>query len=174
MTAYIATPLQVTTPWKPGATFTIGAYFELPAATAFASGDTITWQNAVTPSGITAIEVLVYTTQLDSNATPTLVYKFGDTVPNDTNGPARYISGGKTGTNVAGQQVVTYSNVAPAFTAGVQTVGVGFTYGTDENSNSAEANGFNDLVLNFTAGPATGATTGTVWMYFTYYCVGVA
>ncbi len=169
MTNYIATPLQSNTPWIPGATFVIGAYFELTAG--LANGDTITWQNAITPSGITAIEVKTITTQLDSNAAPTGTFEFGDS-NGDASALARYISGAKMGSNVAGQQLITFSNVAPAFTAGVQSAGVGYNYFNDENSATNEANGFEDLILTVTAGPATAAATGTVWMYFTYYCVG--
>ncbi len=168
-----ATPTQSQAPWVPGETFTISAYYNL-TGTAFGSGDTITWPSAITPSGITAIAARVVTTQLDSNASPTLVYKFGDNVPADANASDRYISGGKSGSNVAGALVGTDSNVAPAFTSGVQTKGIGFNYATDENSTSSESNGFNDLVVTFTSANATGATTGTVWMYFTYYCGGQA
>ncbi len=70
-------------PWVPGETFTISAYYEIANSTAFGSGDTITWQNAITPSGITTIQCTVVNTQLDANASPTLNYSFGDTVPND-------------------------------------------------------------------------------------------
>lgn len=167
-------PNGVPAPWVPGETFTISAYYEFAAGTAFGSGDTITWTNAITPSGITAIATRVVTTQLDANASPTLVYEFGDNVTGDTNGPSRYIALGKTGTNVAGAIVGTDSNVTPTFSTGVQTKGIGFTYATDENSVSSESNGYNDLVVTFTSANATGATTGCVWVYFTYYCGGGA
>ncbi len=169
MAAYTFTPLQVTTPWKPGATFTIGAYFELTLGLAL--NDTITFKNAITPSGITAIEVLCYSTQLDSNATPLGAYELGDSLL-DGSAPARYIVGGHMGTNVAGAQIVTFSNVSPAFTLGVQTAGVGFNYFQDENSVTVDPNGFSDLVYKVTTAPATAAATGTVWVYLTYYCVG--
>lgn len=169
MTNYIATPLQSNTPWIPGATFVIGAYFELTAG--LANGDTITWPNAITPSGITAIEAKVITTQLDSNAAPTGTFELGDS-NGDANALGRFITGAKMGSNVAGQQLVTFSNVAPAFAAGVQTKGVGYNYFNDENSATNEANGFEDIILTVTNGLATAAGAGTVWMYLTYYCVG--
>ena len=185
MTAYFFTPLQSNAPWMPGADFTLGAYFELTAG--LAAGDTITFQNAITPSGITAIEVLVYSTQLDSNATPTGAFELGDSdtysLANSYHA-ARFISGGKMGTGVAGQQVVNYSNVAPltvnvtppyppsAPSFPLQVSGVGYNYFNSENSPTNEANGFLDLVYTVTASPATAASTGTIWLYFTYYCVG--
>lgn len=170
MTAYFFTPLQVTTPWKPGATFVLGAYFEL--TTGLALGDTITFSNAITPSGTTAIELLCYTSQLDSNATPLGAYKVGDSTLSDANAPGRFITGGKMGSNVAGAQVVTYSNVAPAFVSGVQTVGVGYNYFNNENTTTNESNGYMDLIFTVTTVPSTAAATGTVWLYYTYYCVG--
>jgi hypothetical protein len=172
MTAYFFTPLQTASiaPWKPGSNFTIGGYFEL--TTGLASGDTITFTDAITPSGITAIEVLVYSTQLDSNATPLGAFEFGDSTIGDANAPHRFILAGNMGTNSAGRLVVNYSNVAPAFTAGVQTVGVGYQYLNDENSVTNEPNGQMDLVYTVTTSPATAAATGTVWCYFTYYCGG--
>ena len=133
--------------------------------------DTITFQNAITPSGIIAVDAMVRVSQLDSNASPIGIYELGDSAT-DGNQAARYISGGHMGSNVSGAQLVQFSNVAPAFTAGVQTVGVGYEYFTDENTVTNEGSGFLDLVLTVTTAPATAATTGTVWIYFTYYCVG--
>jgi len=170
MVNYVATPLQVQTPWSPGRTYVLGAYFEL-TGTGLASGDTITFQDAITPSGIIAVDAMVRTSQLDSNATPLGKYELGDSA-GDTNAAGRFITSGSMGSNVSGAIVTTFSNVAPTFTAGVQVNGVGYEYFTDENSVTNEAGGFLDLVLTVTTAPATAATTGTVWMYLTYYCVG--
>lgn len=172
MTAYFFTPLQTqqVAPWKPGSTYTIGGFFNLTAG--LASGDTITFTDAITPSGITAIEVLVYSTQLDSNATPLGAFELGDSTIGDANAPHRFILSGNMGTNTPGRLVVNHSNVPPAFTSGVQTVGVGYQYLNDENSVTNEPNGQMDLVYTVTTSPATAAATGCIWVYFTYYCVG--
>lgn len=169
MTAYNFKALQDQSPWVPGMTFTVGGYFKLTGA--LVNADTITFTNAIPSSGVTAISAVVYTTQLDSNATPTGTFSLGDSLA-DGSAAARYISGAKMGTNVAGQQIVTFSNVAPTFTGTDQTAGVGYLYTTDENSNAAQ--GFLDLKLTVTNAVATAAATGTVWVYFTYYCGGVA
>lgn len=173
MATYYFTPLQSQTPWLPGACYTVGAYFELTQA--LANGDQIVFQNAVTPSGITAVEVLCYSSQLDSNASPTGAFELGDsnTYGSDSSyAAARYISGGAMGSNQSGKLVLNYSNVAPSFVSGVQVNGVGYNYFNDENSTSNEADGFFDLIYTVTSAPATAAATGTVWVYFTYYCVG--
>ncbi len=170
MTVYIATPLQNQTPWYPGRTYVLGAYFEL-TGTALASGDTIVFQDAITPSGIIAIDAMVRTSQLDSNATPLGKFELGDS-NGDSYAAGRFITGGSMGSNVSGGIVVSFSNVAPTFVSGAQVNGVGYEYFTDENSATNEAGGYEDLVLTVTTSPATGATTGTVWMYLTYYCVG--
>ncbi len=168
------TPTQPNSPWVPGETFTVSAYIHVAAGTALGSGDTITWANAVPTSGVTSIEAYVVCTQLDSNGTPTFTYNFGDTLSGDlTNGAQRYILAGKGGSNVAGFNIHTDSNVVPAFTAGVQTVGIGFPYATSENS-TGDKNGATDLIFTGTAANATGATTFTIWAYFTYYCGGEA
>jgi hypothetical protein len=182
MTNYNCTPLQAQTPWKPGATFQVGAYFELTAGLAL--NDTITFQNAITPSGITAIEAKVYCSQLDSNATPLGKFELGDSKvygPDASFAPARYITGASMGSNVVGQQLVAHSNVAPSFqtyvlpdfgSTVVQVNGVGYNYFSSENSPTNEPGGFSDLILTVTTAPATAAATGTVWIYLTYYCVG--
>ena len=114
---------------------------------------------------------MVRTTQLDSNATPLGKYELGDSA-GDTNAAGRLITGASMGTNVSGAIITNHSNVSPTFTAGVQVNGVGYEYFTDENSATNEPGGYLDLVLTVTTSPATGATTGTVWMYLIYYCVG--
>ncbi len=168
------TPTQSNSPWVPGETFTVSAYIRVAGGTALGSGDTITWANAVPTSGVTAVAAAVVCTQLDSNASPSFTYDFGDTLSGDlTNGLSRYILDGKGGSNVAGFNIRTDSNVVPAFTAGVQTKGIGFSYATSENS-TGDTNGATDLVFTGTAANATGATTFTIWAYFTYYCGGVA
>lgn len=185
MAVYNCTPLQAQTPWLPGATFTVGAYFELTAGLAL--GDTIVFQNAITSSGITAIEVLCYSTQLDSNATPLGAFELGDSStlgPDTAYAAARYISAGNMGSNAAGRLVVNYSNVpplnetyTPSYPPGApsyvkQVSGVGYNYFFSENAPTNEANGFLDLVYTVTTAPATAASSGCVWIYFTYYCVG--
>lgn len=185
MTVYNFTPTQSNAPWKPGSTFVLSAYFELSAA--LAAGDTIVWSNAITPSGITAVDMRVVSSQLDSNATPTGAFSFGDSdnySPTDAHAAARYILAGTMGSNMAGRLVVNDSNVAPlnivvtpthpmnAPSYSVQAAGIGYNYFTSENSPTNEGGGFLDLVYTVTAAPATAATTGTVWVYFTYYCVG--
>lgn len=169
MTAYNFTALQPVSPWSPGKTFTVGGYFKL--TTGLANGDTITLANAIPPSGVTAIAAMVYSTQLDSNAAPTGTYSLGDSLA-DGSAAARYISGGLMGTNQAGRQIQTFSNVAPAFTGTAQNTGVGYQYTTDENSNVNQ--GYLDLKLTVTNALATAAGTGTVWVYFTYWCGGNA
>jgi hypothetical protein len=185
MTIYYFTPTQSNSPWVPGDTFTISAFFEL--TTGLANGDTIVWQNAVTPSGIAAIDVRVVTTQLDSNASPTGAFSFGDSdaySPTDAYAAARYILAGAMGTNQSGKLVVNYSNVAPVNITVtpsyppnspsyvVQANGIGYNYTNSENSPTNEPGGFLDLVYTVTAAPATAASSGTVWAYFTYYCIG--
>lgn len=169
MTAYNFTAIQDKSPWVPGDTYTIGGYFKLTGA--LVNADTITFTNAIPPSGVRAVEVLVYSTQLDSNATPTGTFSLGDSLA-DGSAAGRFITSGLMGTNQAGRQIQTFSNVAPAFTAGVQTAGVGYLYTTDENSNAN--GGYLDLKLTVTNAVATAAATGTIWVYFTYYCEGVA
>ena len=172
--ALLFTPTQTQSPWVPGETFTVSAYYTTANGTAFGSGDTVTWQNAVPTSGVTAIQATIVCTQLDSNASPTLVYSFGDTLNGDlTNGASRYILAGKGGSNVSGFNIHTDSNVPPVISAGVQTKGIGFSYTTTENS-TGDTNGATDLLLTFTTANATGATAYTVWAYFTYYCGGEA
>jgi hypothetical protein len=172
--ALFFTPTQPNSPWVPGETFKVSAYYTVTSGTALGSGDTITWQNAVPTSGVTSIEASVVCTQLDSNASPTFTYDFGDTLSGDlTNGLSRYILAGKGGSNVSGAVIATPSNVPPVSSAGVQTKGIGFSYATTENS-TGDTNGATDLVFTGTAANATGATTYTVWAYFTYYCGGEA
>ena len=182
MVNYVATPLQNQTPWSPGRTYVLGYYFELTAGLGL--GDTITFPDAVTPSGIIGLDAVVRCSQLDSNATPLGRFELGDSTANDANAAARWITGGVMGTNVAGAIVVSFSNVPPAFATVtppyppnaqsyvVQTKGAGYEYYNDENSPTNEPGGFLDLVLTVTTAPATAAATGTVWMYFTHYCVG--
>lgn len=168
MTAYNFINLQPVAPYIPGEVMKVGAYFPLTAG--LASGDTITATNIIPPSGIQALEVVVVSSQLDSNAAPTGAYKVGDNLT-DGSASARYISGGIMGTNNVGRNVVQYSNVQPVITSGAYTAGVGFFYADDENT-AGTNNGYLNLVLTVTASPATAAATGTIWLYFTYRCVG--
>lgn len=168
MTAYTFTNLQPTSPYIPGEVIKVGAYFEL--TTGLASGDTITALNLIPPSGVQALELVVVTSQLDSNATPTGAYEVGDSLL-DGSAAARYIALGKMGSNSAGTNVVQYSNVPPVITSGAYTAGVGFFYADDENT-SGTNNGYLNMVMTLTASPATAAATGTIWLYFTYICVG--
>jgi hypothetical protein len=184
MTVYYFTPTQYNSPWVPGETFTVSAFFKLSAG--LASGDTIVWQNAIVPSGISAVEMNVVSTQLDSNASPTGTFSFGDSddySPVSSSAAARYILAGNMGNNAATPLVVNFSNVAPAnqtITPSdgpsyvVQKNGIGYIYTNSENSPTNEPGGALDLVYTVTASPATAAATGTVWAYFTYYCVGNA
>src|SRR6185437_1640582 len=167
--AYNFTALQTQSPYIPGNVITVGGYFALTQA--LGNGDTITFANAIPPSGVTAIEVLVYHPQLDTNASPTGAYEVGDSL-SDGNAAARYLTGAVMGTNQTGAQIHNFSNVVPTISSGAYTKGVGYTYTSDENTSTNEANGYLDLVLTVTAGPATGAASGTIWIYFTYKCVG--
>lgn len=168
------TPTQTQSPWVPGETFTVSAYYTTLSGTALGSGDVITWANAVPTSGVTAIAASVVCTQLDGNASPTFTYDLGDTLSGDlTNGLSRYILAGKGGSNSAGNLVRTDSNVPPVVTSGVQTKGIGFQYTTTENS-TGDTNGATDIIFTGISANATGATAYTVWVYFTYYCSGAA
>lgn len=169
MVVYSGTNLQFQSPFIPGEDITVGGYFNLTAG--LASGDTIVFSQMVPPGGISAVACYAYCSQLDSNAAPLGKYEVGDSGI-DGNGPNRYITGANMGSNVAGALVVTHSNVVPTFAAGVQTKGVGYFYSTDENSPTNDGNGYLDLVVTVTTSPATASASGTVWVYFTYKCVG--
>lgn len=168
MTAYNFTNLQQQSPYIPGEVITVGAYFNLTGA--LANGDTITATNLIPPSGVQAMEVVVVSSQLDTNAAPTGVYSLGDNLL-DVNAAARYILAGKMGTNQSGVNVIQYSNVAPTIVSGSYTKGVGYFYADDENT-SGTSNGYLNMVMTITNALATAANTGTIWLYFTYKCVG--
>ena len=168
MTAYSYTLLQNSSPWIPGEVITVGAYFNIADTTSSAgvvSGDTITANNIIPEGGVTILSVLVTGAEMDTNASPTGTYKVGD-----ADDLGRFILAAAQGTNVASGQLVQYQNVAPTFSTGVQTKGVGYQYNTTENSNSD--GGFVDLVNSITASPATAATSGVTYLYVTYACTG--
>lgn len=169
MTAYTYTSLQHNqSPWMPGEIVTVGAYFNIASTTGaagFAINDTITAADLIPEGGVKILSVLVTGSRMDTNASPTGTYAVGDALD-----AARFLSAAPQGTNVSSGQVVQYQNVAPAFTSGVQTKGVGYKYNTNENSNAD--GGFVDLVTTITANPATAATSGVTYLYVTYACIG--
>ena len=170
MTVYNFTNLQAQSPVVPGHTFRVGAYFELTGA--LANGDTIVATNFIPPDGVVILSALVYFAPLDTNATPTGTFELGD---NQTDGPAafRFITAASLGAVGGGSagQVHVYANTAPAFTNGVQTRGVGYMYADNENTTTSN-NGYYNMVLTVTAGLATAAATGTVYLEVDYLCQG--
>jgi hypothetical protein len=166
-TVYTATPIQPQSPWVPGEDMVAAAYYTFSAG--FVLGDTIVFPNMVPPAGVDVTEVLVYHTPLDSNATPTGTYDFGD---NQTDGSqtARFLLNAPMGG--AGTQIKNFSNVTPAFTSGVQTVGIGYHYNNDQQTPGTNA-GYWNGVWTVTAAPATAVTSGTIFFYFKYRCSGL-
>lgn len=168
MTAYSFTNLQSQSPYIPGEVIKVGAYFKLTGV--LANNDTITAASLIPPSGVQILEVVVVSSQLDSNATPTGTFELGDSLA-DGNAANRYVSGGIMGTNQTGVNVVQYSNVAPTIVSGAYTKGVGYLYANDENT-SGTTNGYVDIIYTVTNALATAAATGNIWVYVTYQCVG--
>ena len=73
----------------------------------------------------------------------------------------------------AGAQIHNFTNVAPAFTSGVQTVGNGYLYQQDQSTAGTVNSGYWNGVLTVTNSPATAATTGCMYFYVYYNCVGL-
>jgi hypothetical protein len=168
MTAYNGVVLQQQSPFIPGEIITVGGYFNLSAP--LANADTIVFSQMIPPGGVAAIEVVAYCNQLDSNAAPTGLYEVGDSLL-DGNAAGRYITGAKMGSNSVGALVYSPSNVVPTIVSGAYTKGVGYFYADDQNS-AGTNNGYLDVVVTVTNALATAAASGTLWVYFTYRCVG--
>lgn len=172
MTAYNFTKLQpYMSPWIAGTINTVGGYFNYAnttGAAGLASGDTITATGLLPEGGVTMLQVLVLGAPADTNGTPTGVFSLGDSLT-DSNHVARYILAG-TLAKTNGTEVIQYQNVTPAFVSGLQTVGVGYPYMTNQQTNSEQGNV--DIVLTVTAAMATAATSGVLYVYVTYMCTG--
>lgn len=111
--------------------------FALPGA--LADTDTITWSNLLPKGGAKVIDVQVFGVEVDTNATPTLTYTVGDGT--DADG---YIT---TKTGAAGASGQHFAK------------GDGALVDTDVTGR--------DVVLTVTADPATGATSGTLFVEVT-------
>lgn len=169
MAVYTAVPVQPISPWVPGEVMSASAYVLL--TTALASGDTVVIPNFFPPSGIDILAVHVWHKPLDSNATPTGAYSFGDN-QSDGSAAARYLSGAQMGIGVATGQINNFINVAATFTAGVQTAGMGYHYNTDQASAGTNG-GFLNGVLTCTANSATAVGATTIWFKIDYRCSGL-
>jgi hypothetical protein len=168
MTAYNFTNLQAQSPYVPGHTFRVAAYFEL--TTGLGSGDTITALNLIPPDGVTILSALVYFPRLDTNGTPTGTFELGDD-QTDGNAADRFIVGASLGGASTTSQVHVYANVPPSFSNGVQLNGVGYFYADNENTPLTN-NGYFNMVMTVTAGLATAASSGLVVLEVDYLCVG--
>lgn len=158
MAAYNFTLIDTISPWSSGQIFIARAYYDL-GGVALANTDTITATNIIPSDGVEIIDVMVYHTELDTNATPTGTYNVGDATS-----AARFISSavmGVNGVTTAGFQVRNGINIATTTSSGVVATGAGYIY-TDNAS----------LVLTVNAAVATGATTGVIHLLVTYRCVG--
>jgi hypothetical protein len=188
-TVYTAVPLQSNAPWIAGEQCVAAFYFTLSAG--FVLGDTVILPNAIPPAGVQETNVMIYHPALDTNATPVGTYDFGDNrtiytpatlsaaafCATDSFAEARYMLNapmGKTGGG-SGGQVVNFTNVAPSFASppsNYQQNGNGYLY--QQSSSFICANqGYWNGVLTVTTAPATAATTGTMYFYVYYNCVGL-
>lgn len=174
MTAYNFTSLQNgESPWIAGQVLTVGAYFNYASTTGAAglvNADTITASDLLPAGGVKVLSVMVVGAEADTNASPTATFRLGDSLT-DSDAAARYITGASMGTNIASGQFMQVQNVVPTLVDGVQTKGVGYVYNTNENDTNV---GEIDLVLAVTAAVATAATSGVLYLYVTYACVGNA
>lgn len=172
MTAYNLVSLQqLKSPWAPGHVYKVGAYFDLSTTTGaagLANGDVLTAMGLIPEGGAKVIEVVVVGSPADTNVAPTGAFSLGDSLV-DANHAARYILAG-TLAKTNGAEVLQYQNVTPTIVSNVYTKGVGYSYMTNENSNSE--GGFVDIVLTVTAAMATAATSGVLYVYVTYICSG--
>ena len=165
---------QNLSPWLPGQTVTVGAYFDLSTtvgAAGLGSGDTITCAGMIPTSGICMLQAVVMGAPMDTNGSPSGTFSLGDSLV-DGNAAARYITAGSMGKS-NGNLLLVYQNVTPTITSGVYVKGVGYQYTNDENSTPlSAAKGQLNMVYTVTNAPGTAATSGIVYLYITYMCNG--
>lgn len=107
---------------------------------ALVNGDTITWSNCLPNGKFKVVGFRIWGVELDTNASPTMLFTVGDGV--DADG-YKLSAGGGVGlqNSLAGQLVY---------------LGDGALIGTTDAAN--------DVVLTVTAAVATGATSGDIWI----------
>ena len=136
MTALVGT---VTIPGKGGL---VGvqhtALLEYTLTGALVNADTITWSNVIPNGGATVVDVQLATPELDTNATPTMLFEVGNS--DDRDGYILSHGGALTLSNSLADQM--------------SAIGTGALIGTKVTNR--------DIVLTVTAAVATGATSGRI------------
>lgn len=161
---------QGQSPWIPGTINTVGAYFDLAAGgPGLGNGDTITADQLIPEGGVKVLQVVVMGAPADTNGAPTGTFDLGDNLK-DADADERFIKAG-TLAETNGGALLQYQNVTPTIANGEYTKGIGYVYSTNQNSNNEQGNV--DVVMTVTAAPATAATSGVIYLYVTYACVGM-
>lgn len=134
--------------WKSGDVITVTGQYTYSSA--LANGDII--QMVPVPKDAKIVNWILSTTDADTNGTPTVTYDLGDGGDQD-----RFAAGLTTGQT--GGNAVASSGRTVTTSSGVINVGLGYKYTEDDTI---------DIVI--AAGPATGATSGTIVLSVTYFC----
>jgi len=134
--------------WQSGATLTVTGQYTFTSA--FSNADVI--QMVPIPKDAKIVNWTLSSTDNDTNGTPTLTYDLGDGGDVD-----RFAAGLTTGQ--AGGNAMPSSGRTVTTSSGVVNVGLGYKYTEDDTI---------DIVI--AAGPATGATSGTIILSVTYFC----
>lgn len=144
MTAYTGTVVTSTPRWSAGEEFTFLGYYTL--GTGVVTGDTFTWSSILPPlnNKVQLLGFKVYGAELDTNASPSATLIIGDGTDTDA-----YLTS-KTAGDANGQ---------------MQFFGDGVSMGVTITTSR-------DIVATLGGTVATAASSGTIWIQGTYYCIG--